>query len=150
MFYPNSNIRQDASVRDLEIQNPGSGHTDGTFQLLVDCNPPSFAGTEFSATYTVMGEQVVSANVVNRGSGYTGLGPGSAPVVRTNACDSVDVASGCTRAILSTRVPRYVCVCRSQHTGTHRRAREYILTYTHTHTEERCLRCFRQLCKSRD
>jgi hypothetical protein len=104
-FYTSSDVSQDGRVRYIEIVNPGSGHTDGTFQLVIGCNLPDCVGTGFSATYTVFGGLVVSCNVVNRGSGYTVLTSTATPRVYTQGCNGYGFGSGCVDAVLKARVP---------------------------------------------
>jgi hypothetical protein len=105
-FYPSSDVTQDGSVRYIEIVNPGSGHADGTFQLVIGCNLPDCVGTGLSATYTVSEGLVVSCNVINRGSGYTDLTSTSTPRVYTQGCNGYGFGSGCVDSVLKARVPR--------------------------------------------
>ena len=105
-FYPGSEITQDGRVRYIEIVDPGSGHTDGTFQLIIGCNTPNCVGSGFSATYTVSGGLVVSCDLVNQGSGYSGLASTSAPIVYTQGCNGYGFGSGCVDPVLVARVPR--------------------------------------------
>lgn len=44
LFLPGGQVMQEERVGYIEILEPGSGHTDGTFQLIIGCNSPC-AGT---------------------------------------------------------------------------------------------------------
>lgn len=100
-FFSSSDVTQDHRVGTIEILDPGSGHTDGTYSLLVQCNLPSCKGSGFSASYNVSGGMVVATSIVNRGEGYTL----SAPSVYVQCAVQPSYGADCVPASLITKVP---------------------------------------------
>jgi hypothetical protein len=103
VFLSSTNVTQEERVRTLEIKNPGSGHADGTFPLVVECNWPTCQGSGFSATYTVEGGVVVSWTILDRGAGYSM----NAPIVHTQGCNlQPNFGWPCVAAHLIAYVPK--------------------------------------------
>jgi hypothetical protein len=100
-FFSSSDVTQDERVGAIEILDAGSGHSDGEFALIVQCNMPTCTGSGFSATYNVSGGKVVSTRIVHRGSGYSL----SAPIVYVQCVVQPSLGPDCVPASLITKVP---------------------------------------------
>ena len=102
-YLPSQDVTQDLRVRTIEIISPGSGHNDGTFDIIVQCNTPTCVGHGFSGTYTVEAGIVVLTTINDRGSGYA-LNP---PVLRTQGCNlQPNFGYPCVVAELKAYVPK--------------------------------------------